>query len=110
MTFPKHIQQAVDLGLLQSENGRITGVGSQESETILGLSRLMEKIQPTIAAEQDDTTDQEAIILCRILTSPSGVARELWSDLRIAVGVAHGQALPRQLWSTDVFRAIGGLT
>lgn len=109
MTFPKHIQQAVDLGLLQAENGRITGVGSEESETILGLSRLMEKIQPTMAAEQDDTTDQEAIILCRILTSPSGVARELWSDLRIAVGVAHGQALPRQLWSTDVFRAVGGL-
>lgn len=109
MAFPKHIQQAVDLGLLQAEDGRITGVGSQESETILGLSRLMEKIQPTMAAEQDDTTDQEAIILCRILTSPSGLARELWSDLRIAVGVAHGQQLPRQLWSTDVFRAIGGL-
>lgn len=109
MTFPKHIQQAVDLGLLQAEDGRITGVGSQESETILGLSRLMEKIQPTMAAEQDDTTDQEAIILCRILTSPSGLARELWSDLRIAVGVAHGQALPRQLWSTDVFKAVGGL-
>ena len=109
MTFPKHIQQAVDLGLLQAEGGRITGVGSQESETILGLSRLMEKIQPTMTAEQDDTTDQEAIILSRIMTSPSGLARELWSDLRIAVGVAHGQALPRQLWSTDVFKAIGGL-
>ena len=109
MTFPKHIQQAVDLGLLQAEGDKITGVGSEEAETILGISRLMEKIQPTIKAEEDETRDQEAIVLCRILTSPSGKAREFWSDLRTAVGVAHGQSLPRQLWSTDVFRAIGGL-
>ena len=109
MTFPKHIQQAVDLGLLSAENGRITGVGVEEAETVLGLSRLMEKIQPTTKSEGDDTTDQEAIVLCRVLTSPSGVARELWSELRIAVGVGHGQPLPSQLWSTDVFKSIGGL-
>ncbi len=65
MTFPKHIQQAVDLGLLQAEGDKITGVGSEEAETILGISRLMEKIQPTIKAEEDETKDQEAIVLCR---------------------------------------------
>ena len=109
MQFPKHIQQAVDLGLLQAEGNQIIGVGAEEAETVLGIARLMEKIQPTTKAETEDTHDQEAIVLCRVLTSPSGLARELWSDLRVAVGVGHGQSLPRQLWSTDVLRAIGGL-
>jgi len=109
MQFPKHIQQAVDLGLLQAEGDQIIGVAAEEAETVLGIARLMEKIQPTTKTETEETNDQEAIVLCRVLTSPSGVARELWSDLRIAVGVGHGQSLPRQLWSTDVFRAIGGL-
>ena len=109
MQFPKHIQQAVDLGLLQAEGDQIIGVAAEEAETVLGIARLMEKIQPTTKAETEDTHDQEAIVLCRVLTSPSGLARELWSDLRIAVGVGHGQSLPRQLWSTDVLRAIGGL-
>lgn len=109
MPFPKHIQQAVDLGLLQAEGDQIIGVAAEEAETVLGIARLMEKIQPTSKTDTEDTNDQEAIVLCRVLTSPTGLARELWSDLRIAVGVAHGQQLPRQLWSTDVFRAIGGL-
>ena len=109
MQFPKHIQTAVDLGLLTAADGKITGVGQEEAQSVFGLVRLVEKIQPTTKFEGDDTTNQEGIVLCRVLTSPSGVARELWSDLRIAVGVGHGQPLPRQLWSTDVFRAIGGL-
>ena len=109
MQFPQHIQKAVDLGLLQAEEGKIARVGSEEAESILGLVRLLEKIQPTTKFEGDDTTDQEAIVLCRVLNSPSGVARELWSDLRIAVGVSHGMSLPRQLWSNDAFRSIGGL-
>lgn len=109
MQFPKHIQNAVDLGLLTAEDGKITGVGQEEAQSVFGLVRLVEKIQPTTKFEGDDTTQQEGIVLCRVLTSPSGIARELWSDLRIAVGVGHGQSLPRQLWSTDVFRAVGGL-
>ena len=109
MQFPSHIQKAVDLGLLQAEGNKIVGVGQEEAESVLGLVRLIEKIQPTSKFEGDDTTDQEAIVLCRVLNSPSGLARELWSDLRIAVGVGHGMALPRQLWSNDAFRSIGGL-
>ena len=109
MTFPKYIQNAVDLGLLTADGDKITGVGQEEAQSVFGLVRLIEKIQPTSKFDGDDTTEQEAIVLCRVLTSPAGIARELWSDLRIAVGVGHGQALPRQLWSTDVFRAIGGL-
>ena len=109
MQFPKHIQNAVDLGLLEARDGRIVGVGQEEAESVLGIARLIEKIQPTTQVDGDDTTDQEAIVLSRILTSPPGVARELWSELRIAVGVGHGQALPRQLWSNPAFRAIGSL-
>ena len=109
MTFPKYIQNAVDLGLLTADGDKITGVGQEEAQSVFGLVRLIEKIQPTSKFDGDDTTEQEAIVLCRVLTNPAGIARELWSDLRIAVGVGHGQALPRQLWSTDVFRAIGGL-
>ena len=107
MSFPFYIQKAVDLGLLQAEDNRIIGCRKDEVETVLGVSRIIEKIQPTTVAEKDDTQDQEAIVLCRILTSPSGKARELWSDLRVAVGVGHGQELPQQLWSCDSFRAIG---
>ena len=59
MQFPQHIQKAVDLGLLQAENGKIARVGSEEAESILGLVRLLEKIQPTTKFEGDDTTDQE---------------------------------------------------
>lgn len=109
MNFPPHIQNAVDLGLLEAADGKIVGVGKEEAESVFGLVRLIEKIQPTTKFEGDDTTDQEAIVLCRVLNSPSGLARELWSDLRIAVGVSHGQSLPHQLWSNDAFRSIGGL-
>lgn len=107
MTLPFYIQKAVDLGLLVEEGGKITGCRKDEVETVLGVSRIIEKIQPTTAAEKDDTMDQEAIVLCRILTSPSGLARELWADLRCAVGIGHGQELPAQMWSSDTFSAIG---
>ena len=107
MTFPAYIQKAVDLGLLETDSGKIVGCKKDEVETILGMARLVEKIQPTTRIEVDDTTDQEAIVLIRVLSSPSGKANELWADLRIAFGVGHGQAMPDELWSTRVFRAIG---
>jgi hypothetical protein len=107
MTFPHYIQKAVDLGLLVAEGDRIIDCKKEEVETIMGMARIIEKIQPTTTAKEEDTTDQEAIVLIRVLSSPSGLARELWADLRIAFGVGHGQTIPDNLWSTDVFRAIG---
>ncbi len=103
-----NIQKAVDIGLLQVENGRITAVNKEATETVFGISRIVQKLQPTTVAEMEDTQEQEAIILCRVLTSPSGLARELWSQLRTGLGVAHDQAVPNSLWSSDVFKAIGG--
>lgn len=108
MNFPHYIQKAVDLGLLTAEDGKITSCNKDAVETVLGTARLIEKIQPTTVAKAEDTTDQEAIVLCRVLASPSGKARELWSQLRVGFGVGHGQAIPESLWSTPVFKAIGG--
>lgn len=107
MNLPHYIQKAVDLGLLEVTEGKITGCNKDAVETVFGAARLVEKLQPTTTAKLDDTTDQEAIVLCRILSSPSGRAREYWSDLRVAFGIGHGQSLPMNLWSTRVFRAIG---
>ena len=110
MTLPKHIQTAVDHGLLQlNEEGQVSAVAKNEVETVFGMARLIEKIEPTTKFEGDDTTDQETIVLCRVLTSPTGLAKELWAELRTAVGVGYGQTLPRQLWSNEVFRSIGAL-
>jgi len=108
MNFPHYIQRAVDLGLLQAEEGKIVGCNKEAVETVMGTARLIEKLQPTTTAQLDDTTDQEAIVLCRVLSSPSGVARHLWSELRAAIGVGHGQRFPEYFWSTAVFQAIGG--
>ncbi len=107
MSLPFYIQKAADLNLLTIEDGKVTGCAQEEVETILGAARVIEKLQPTSAAETDDTTDQEAIILCRVLNAPSGLARELWSSLRVAFGVSHDQAVPLNLWSTPGFKAIG---
>ena len=107
MSLPFYIQKAADLDLLTIEDGKVTGCAQEEVETILGAARVIEKLQPTTAAETDNTTDQEAIILCRVLNAPSGLARELWSSLRVAFGVSHDQAVPLNLWSTPSFKAIG---
>jgi len=105
--LPFYIQKANELGLIQIENNKIISVQKETINTVIGTVRLVEKLQPTTILEKDDTTDQEAIVLCRVLTSISGVARELWSHLRTAFGMGHGQELPANLWSNDAFRAIG---
>ena len=99
MNLPTYIQKAADLGLLTVEEGKVTDCNKEAVETVLGTARIIEKLQPTTAAEVEDTTDQEAIVLCRVLNAPSGLARELWSELRVAFGVAHDQTVPLNLWS-----------
>lgn len=104
--FPPYIQKAVDLGLLKVEEGKITSCDLQAVESVTGMARLIEKIQPTTAAQVDDTTDQEAIILARVLGSPGQMAQKLWSDLRVAFGIQHGKPVPLNLWSSQTLRAI----
>ena len=102
-----YIQKAVDLGLMTVQEGKIVHVNKDAIDTAVAAARLVEKLQPTTIADKDDTTPQEAIVLCRILISPSGLARELWSKFRTAFGLAHGQQLPEHLWSNPAFLAIG---
>lgn len=106
MTLPHHIQTAVDLGLLNVADGKVVSANESAIETVMSSARLVEKLQPTTILEREDTLNQEAIVLSRVLSSPSGVARELWSQLRTAFGVGHGQQLPENLWSSSVFKAI----
>lgn len=107
MPLPFYIQKAVDLGLLHVEEGKIISTNDDAIRTVIGAARMVEKLQPTTIATNDNTTNQEAIILCRVLTSASGVARELWSQIRTAFGVGHGQELPENLWSNQSFKSIG---
>lgn len=107
MELPYYIQKAVDLGLIEIKDGKIVKVDKDAVETTVGVARIVEKLQPTTIVQKEDTYDQEAIVLCRVLSSPSGVARELWSKLRIAFGVGHGQALPNHLWCNPCFLAVG---
>lgn len=104
--LPFYVQKAVDLGLLQVEAGRIVACNEPAVDKAMEVARIVDKLQPTSVQEREDTTSQEAIVLSRVLTSPSGLARELWSELRGAFGVGHGQAVPMTLWSDLRFRAI----
>ena len=106
MEFPFYIQKAVDLGLLQSDGERITGCNAQAAERAMDVARVVDKLQPTSVQEREDTLAQEAIVLSRVLSSPSGLARELWSQLRTGFGMGHGQLIPPTLWSEDCLRAI----
>lgn len=106
MSLPFYIQKAVDLGLLEVDNDKISGTNQKAIETVMASARLVEKLQPSTILEKEDTLNQEAIVLSRVLSSASGMARELWSQLRTAFGVGHGQELPENLWSSQIFRAI----
>lgn len=106
MEYPYYIQKAIDLGLISVENNQIKETNTNNLNTIISTARLVEKLQPTTILDRDDTTHQEAIILCRVLISPSGISRELWSNLRTAFGIGHGQQLPQNLWSDIAFRVI----
>lgn len=106
MEFPYYIQKALDLGLVSATDGKISGVNNVATDSIMDVARIVDKLQPTSVQEREDTTSQEAIVLSRVLTSPSGKARELWSQLRTGFGIAHAQAVPTALWSDECFRAI----
>lgn len=105
--LPHYIQKAVDLGLLLTDGQKITGCHEQFGEKAISVARVVDKLQPTSVEEREDTLAQEAIVLCRVLSSPSGLARELWAELRTAFGMGHGQHIPLSLWSDDSLKAIG---
>ena len=106
MDFPFYIQKAIELGLLESDGEKITGCSVKAAEKAMDIARVVDKLQPTSAQEREDTLAQEAIVLSTVLSSPSGKAREFWSELRTGFGMGHDQLIPGILWSEDCFRAI----
>ena len=107
MSFPHWIQQCLDLGIyFVDENNNIRQNHALDPNSVIGCARIVEKLRPELHKPIYSSTDQEAIVLCRVLTEPSGQARELWKKLRTAVGVGHGDRIPRSLWSTSTFLAI----
>lgn len=106
MTLPYYLQKAVEVGLLTCDGDKITSCNIDAAEKAMEVARIVDKLQPTSVQEREDTTPQEAIVLSRILSSPDGLARELWGTLRTGFGIGHGQLVPISLWSDDRFRAI----
>lgn len=106
MELPFYLQKAVNLGLLKEENGKIVEAMPQYSDRVMEVARIVDKLQPSNVQDREDTTIQEAIILSKVLSSPPGLARELWGQLRTGFGIGHGQLIPLNLWSDDKFKAI----
>lgn len=104
--LPHYISKAVELGLLTVQDGRIVSCNEEASAKALEVARIVDKLQPTSVQEREDTTPQEAIVLSKVLVSPSGLAREYWSELRSAFGVGYGQVVPSSLWSDVRFKAV----
>lgn len=104
--LPYYLQKAVDLGLLTFDGCQVVACNEQATSKAMEVARIVDKLQPTSVQEREDTTPQEAIVLSKVLTAPSGKARELWAELRGAFGVGHGQGVPQTLWSDMRFRAI----
>jgi hypothetical protein len=106
MELPFYLQKAVDLGLLIEDNNKIIGCKVDIVSKATEVARIVDKLQPTSVQDREDTTIQEAIVLSRTLSSPPGLARELWAQLRTGFGIGHGQMVPLSLWSDSRFKAI----
>lgn len=104
--LPYYIRRATELGLLAVQDGKLVAVNRPAVEGAMQVARIVDKLQPTSVQEIEDTTPQEAIVLSKVLASPSAVAREHWGEMRSAFGVGHGQSVPHSLWSDMRFRAI----
>lgn len=104
--LPFYLQKAVELGLLQEENGKIINCKVDCVQKATEVARIVDKLQPTSVQDREDTTAQEAIVLSRILSSPPGLARELWGQLRTGFGIGQGQLIPIGLWSDARFKSI----
>lgn len=104
--LPYYIRKAVDIGLLREQDGHVAVDRVDVAEGAIQVARIVDKLQPTSIQEREDTTPQEAIVLSKVLTSPSGLARERWAELRGAFGVGNGQLVPLSLWSDLRFKAV----
>ena len=106
--LPHWIQVAVDLGALTfNDDGKLVNNRTLDPDTVVGCARIVEKLRPELHKPTHSSADQEAIVLSRIFISPSKKARQMWMQLRTALGIGHGDRVPRDMWTTDVFKEIG---
>ena len=107
MNYPFYIQKAEELGLIYfDEDGKVNLVNTEKCDKILSTARIIDKLQPTTTAQVEDTTSQEAIVLNQVISSPPKKAKELWSQLRTAFGVGHGEYVSQAIWSDKRFKVI----
>jgi len=104
--LPFYLEKAIELGLLEFNETKLEPVNAKALEHVVEVARIIDKLQPTSALEREDTLTQEAIVLTRLLSGTPDQARQLWSTLRTAFGLAQGQTIPNFIWSDDRFRAI----
>lgn len=104
--LPFYIQKAIDIGILAANDGHVEVADKSVTTTAMLVARIVDKLQPTSVQEREDTTPQEAIVLNKVLTSYSDLARERWAELRSAFGVGNGQVVPLSLWSDMRFKAV----
>lgn len=103
---PFYIQKAEELGLVEINDGRIQSVQNEACDKIINVARIVDKLQPTTAQAQENTLDQEAIVLSRVLRGTSVKAKEYWSELRTAFGVKFGEMIASSVWSDPRFKQI----
>ena len=105
--LPPFINTIIELGLgsINPETGRLS-IDDYSVTKVAGIARIVEKLQPTSVLQREDTTAQEAIVLSTVLSSTERCAKELWSQLRVAFGMGHGQKVPGSLWTEKNFKAI----
>ena len=105
-TKPFYIQKAEELGLIEVNDGKIDSVKTEACDKIISVARIVDKLQPTTAQAVEDTLDQEAIVLSRVLSGTSVKAKEYWSELRTAFGVKFGEMVSPSIWSDARFKQI----
>jgi hypothetical protein len=102
--LPEIYRQAVDLGLVEIQNNKLVQVSNLDC--VPQVAKLVEKIRPELHQDLFLKSDQEAIVLSRVLSSSPDDAREKWAILRQALGVKHKAIIPPRLWSNEIFAAI----
>ena len=87
--FNFYVQKAIDLGLVKiDDKGQFHPNADGAVHAISQAARIIDKLQPSTVNSLENTTDQEAIVLSRVLSSDSGKAKEFWSKLRSCLGVS----------------------
>ena len=51
--FSRYVQNAIDLGIMEVQDGKIVSCDKDAIDTVLGVARVVEKIQPDLVEEEE---------------------------------------------------------